>query len=455
MTTSFSVVHLPHLHRVNEVGAQILTKQETLMAEIQKVPIHEIIIGSRARIDLGNLDELTTSIKNQGLINPICITRDKRLIAGRRRLAACKNLGMTEVDAKYYEDMSLLGLKTLEHDENIYKYLTWYEASQLRADVHKLNQEKYGMPVKGHDSEGQSLEKTAAELGITKGMLSIDIALANAVKDMPKLKSVQSKRQALKTINKLEERAVLTELATRAVSKVGTNMSIPYITYNGDAIEIIKNSLDTETIDLIIIDPPYGIDINTLGGGKGRTAAPYDDTPKKVEAFTENIIPELHRVLKNNCHMYFFFPICRYEYYYNLLLQHFIVEQVPLIWVKESGGYTNFDMKFMPKYEAFFFCSKGIRSLSEPVSNVFEYSRTCSRDRLHPMERPIELISRLIKLSSVKNEVILDPCAGSFVTGVAATLMGRQSISIELNTDTYNTGIERLKGVTKKNDTQI
>jgi ParB family chromosome partitioning protein len=55
--------------------------------------ITDIIIDHCYRHDLGDIQELAESIREFGLLRPILITPDNRLIAGRRRLEACKVLG--------------------------------------------------------------------------------------------------------------------------------------------------------------------------------------------------------------------------------------------------------------------------------------------------------------------------------------------------------------------------
>ncbi len=61
--------------------------------------ISEIKVGNRIRKDMGDLKTLANSIADIGLLHPIVITPDKRLIAGERRLAAFKHLGRTEIPA--------------------------------------------------------------------------------------------------------------------------------------------------------------------------------------------------------------------------------------------------------------------------------------------------------------------------------------------------------------------
>src|SRR5216684_5945394 len=59
--------------------------------------IEQIHIGFRYRKDLGDLRTLAQSIADVGLLHPVVVTPEGRLIAGQRRLEACRLLGWTEV----------------------------------------------------------------------------------------------------------------------------------------------------------------------------------------------------------------------------------------------------------------------------------------------------------------------------------------------------------------------
>src|SRR5205085_2691915 len=59
--------------------------------------IDQIEIGFRYRKDLGDLRALADSISEVGLLHPIVVTPDARLIAGQRRLEACRLLGWSDV----------------------------------------------------------------------------------------------------------------------------------------------------------------------------------------------------------------------------------------------------------------------------------------------------------------------------------------------------------------------
>ena len=59
--------------------------------------IEAIKVGDRFRKDLGDIKTLASSIQEIGLLQPIVVNQDNELIAGQRRLEACKLLGRTEV----------------------------------------------------------------------------------------------------------------------------------------------------------------------------------------------------------------------------------------------------------------------------------------------------------------------------------------------------------------------
>ena len=59
--------------------------------------IDEIVIGERTRRDLGDIEGLAASINELGLLQPVVVRPDGRLIAGERRLAAAKFIGWNEI----------------------------------------------------------------------------------------------------------------------------------------------------------------------------------------------------------------------------------------------------------------------------------------------------------------------------------------------------------------------
>lgn len=67
-------------------------------------PIASITIGPRFRRDFGDIETLAASIAEDGLIQPIAVTPDGLLLAGHRRLLACKLLGWQAIPVSIMEE---------------------------------------------------------------------------------------------------------------------------------------------------------------------------------------------------------------------------------------------------------------------------------------------------------------------------------------------------------------
>ncbi len=64
------------------------------------IDINKIKVNDRIRKDFGNIEELAKDIEENGLINPPTVTPDFELIAGERRLRACKHLGYSQIEVR-------------------------------------------------------------------------------------------------------------------------------------------------------------------------------------------------------------------------------------------------------------------------------------------------------------------------------------------------------------------
>ena len=101
---------------------------------------------------------------------------------------------------------------------------------------------------------------------------------------------------------------------------------------------------------------------------------------------------------------------------------------------------------FAPKVEFVIFIQKGrclIRGKRDP--NIFKYART--GNKLHPTEKPVDMMEYLISKFSDENQIILDPFMGSGTTGVAAANLKRDFIGIELSNKYFRTTRKRLRGL--------
>ncbi len=89
-----------------------------------KVAISEIVVDEAVRIrkDVGDIEVLQSSIEKVGLINPVMIDENNHLIAGNRRLTACKNLGWTEIEVTVVQlNGDLIKMLDVEIAENFFR----------------------------------------------------------------------------------------------------------------------------------------------------------------------------------------------------------------------------------------------------------------------------------------------------------------------------------------------
>ena len=102
----------------------------------ERIPIAAVRLGDRHRKDVGDLQGLARSIAEVGLLHPIVLHPDGRLIAGMRRLEACKILGWTTIPCTR---MDLESIVRGEAAENFHrKDFTWTEAVAIKGEIEPI-----------------------------------------------------------------------------------------------------------------------------------------------------------------------------------------------------------------------------------------------------------------------------------------------------------------------------
>ena len=170
----------------------------------------EIVVGERFRRDLGALYSLKESISEVGLLQPIGVSKDKRLVFGERRLKACIELGYRKVtcvvvDGDYYR------LKVAELHENVRrKEMTWDEQVLAIEELKQMYEKLYGWTKQGERTDLTLLSdgkvnqiKFGKELNFSRQKVSQDLQLAAALKKYPAVAKAKTKRQALQKLRKI------------------------------------------------------------------------------------------------------------------------------------------------------------------------------------------------------------------------------------------------------------
>ena len=73
----------------------------------------------------------------------------------------------------------------------------------------------------------------------------------------------------------------------------------------------------------------------------------------------------------------------------------------------------------------------------EMVYNCFEYPRDTKTPKVHPTQKSVPMLERLIELFTDVGDVVIDPCAGSGTTLLAAANLNRNAYGFEIKKDFY------------------
>lgn len=423
---------------------------------MKEVKLNEINVGDRFRKKFEDIDKLAESISKNGLIEPIIIDEHFNLIAGERRFKAHQLLAKETILARTIADLSELEKKEIEIEENVQrKAFTWQEECFAKKHLHELKQELHGSAVKGHDSSGWSMRDTAQALDESVGTVSMDIQLAKGIKAFPELMKEKSKTAAFKKLKTKQEQLLQAEMAKRI--KSSGLIDRPEVMH-GDCIDVMKR-MDSDSIDLIVTDPPYGVDIGDAKVFKRDKALDvgFEDSDFATFDMLDRAVAEMSRILKEGSHMYIFCGIDKAGQLGRLLLKHGLtVHKFPLIWDKGSGGYPSQMTTYVHSYEVMLHCWKGKgRKLNGTPRDVFTIKRCPSGRKIHPTEKPTELLRDLINLSSNPGERVFDPFCGSGSTVVAAKETSRIGSGVELNEVYYTNICNRLGGLDGQEDTVV
>lgn len=216
--------------------------------------------------------------------------------------------------------------------------------------------------------------------------------------------------------------------------------------YHGDAAEVLAH---VQPADLIVTDPPYGIEFQSNRRAEQFDLIAGDDDANGI---TELVGQAIRQNLKRYRHAYIFGPLD----FEPLVNAGTVQTPVELIWNKSVLGMGNLSIPWAPQHENIQFMiavkskanvKKGEGRLAARLrrGSILTHQRPHAAGiKNHPTEKPVPLLRELIESSSCFGETVLDPFAGSGSTLVAATLEGRKSVGIELDERYCETAAKRL-----------
>ena len=251
----------------------------------------------------------------------------------------------------------------------------------------------------------------------------------------------------------------------------------------GDCIEQLK-SLPSASVDLVFADPPYNLQLEgALNRPDQSLVDAVDDDWDKFssfadyDAFTKAWLTEAQRVMKPNATLWVIGS------YHNIFRVGAIMQDLgfwilnDVIW-RKANPMPNFrGRRFTNAHETMIWASRNAASKSYtfhydalkaanedtqvrsdwylPLCTGGERLKDSKGSKVHPTQKPEQLLARVILSSSNPGDVILDPFFGTGTTGATAKRLGRHFVGIERDPDYANAAQARIAAVEPLDDTAL
>lgn len=227
----------------------------------------------------------------------------------------------------------------------------------------------------------------------------------------------------------------------------------------------IGNLVQPASVDLIILDPPYGIGNKTLshkGKRWNKSSEDWDvfeSIDEQYKFYTE-VLETLFPLLKQTGSM-FVFGSFHSIFLIGEILQRRIKAKIinSIVWNKlnamfnvtrrgltESTEYIIWTTLPEHKYYFDYDYSRTVNYDRCQLRNVWESSKTPVNElRGHPHQKPLWLMHRLIKLACPSSGLVVDPMCGSGTVEIACCSMGISSLSYDINDEYLKIAQARLE----------
>lgn len=240
----------------------------------------------------------------------------------------------------------------------------------------------------------------------------------------------------------------------------------------GDALEALQTVVPDHAVDLIFADPPYNIGKNFSGHIEKW------DTEEAYLNWCYQWLDLCLQKLKPNGSLYVM-TATQFMPYFDIYLRGKINILSRIVWSYDSSG-VQARKYFGSMYEPILYAVKDKTDYTFNAADVLIEAKTGARRKLidyrkavpaaystekvpgnvwdfarvryrmdeyenHPTQKPVALMERIIKASSNKGEVVLDPFSGTFTTCAVAKELGRNCIGIEKQEEYVKIGLRRMQ----------
>lgn len=201
----------------------------------------------------------------------------------------------------------------------------------------------------------------------------------------------------------------------------------------GDCVDVM-DYMPAACVDFILTDPPYGVRYRDRSG---RRVANDGDLAWLPAAFAQ-----MHRVLNENCICISFYGWTKADAFLTAARAAGFRSAGHIVFPKRYASSSRF-LRY--HHEQAYLFAKGDPPIPDsPPSDVIDGWRYTG-NRLHPTQKPVEILRPLVTAFTAPHAVVLDPFCGSGSTLIAARDCGRRFVGIELDPAHHQTARNRLR----------
>lgn len=434
---------------------------DVLSDSYARLPLDQIYVerSERQRREL-NTENLVSSIRIRGVLNPIIVEREAgpsglhRLVAGERRLKASQELALPDIPVRFADTLTPIEAQIIELEENIKRsQLSWQDEAKATKRIHELYSELY---------LGWTQDKTADSISVVKSVVSMYLRVANEIETNAQVRDATTFREAYNIITRRDDREraafldkishnappLEIELEPGAEVKIevagipgAVHVATPVESWDYKVGENPAKNLLLESFlhwapkyhgpafNFIHCDFPYGINVfegPQAGGGRHLS---YDDSKEVHFKLLETLLVHFDRIASQSCHVMYWFSMQHYEQIRRMVAElapDLIIQTHPLIWHKTDGAGIASDPWHGPRhvYETALLMIRGKRKIVQVMSDV--YGAPTDR-QWHIHTKPEPMLKHFFTMFVDHTTVMLDPTCGSGSSIRAAEALGATS----------------------------
>jgi len=204
----------------------------------------------------------------------------------------------------------------------------------------------------------------------------------------------------------------------------------------GDCLDLMKDIPDG-SVDMVLTDIPYG-EVSQKSSGLRKLDRGNAD---RVTFNLNKMVDEFVRVVAGS-----FYVFCGTEQISGIVtaFKGYNLTTRVCAWEKSNPSPMNGTKLWVSGMEFCVFARKPKATFNEHCQKAL-WKFHVGRSKIHPTEKPVALMSRLIGASTNEGNTVLDPFMGSGTTGVAAKNLNRDFIGIELDETYFNIAKQRIE----------